>query len=257
MLKIVAKINRDDNFSVEESELLDLSGKSQYHFTFWSEAKRHLYMMPHPFTEGALDLFYLSLVVFFCDRKEKRSSQLDGWTRTFIVYMPVLKEDIWNANKKLLEQALSFLTGDSWIFIFRKRELSETEINANNGVKRYNKSNKLDSDIFCMLSGGLDSFIGASDLLADKQKPVFVGNYNGGKGVSIYQDKVIELLQDRYSYDRKRFFQFYAAPLDGIEDSTRSRSFLFFSHAILLASTMEHDVTLIIPENGVISLNIP
>lgn len=108
-----------------------------------------------------------------------------------------------------------------------------------------------------MLSGGLDSFIGASDLLSDKKRPIFVGNYNGGKGVSIYQDKVIGLLMQKYNYDINRFYQFYATPIGGIEDTTRSRSFMFFSHAVLLASTMNHEVTLIVPENGVISLNIP
>lgn len=255
-MEIVVKTNQSDSFAVDKAENLDLSGKAQYHFTFWTERKLHLYMMPNPFQNEALDLFNISLAVFYCDRKVSRNAQSDSWTRSFKIYMPVLDVHVWNENKRLLERALSFLTGDSWIFVFRERTLNDYEVNANKGIVRY-KNKKIDADLFCMLSGGLDSFIGASDLLSDKKRPIFVGNYNGGKGVSIYQDKVIGLLMQKYNYDINRFYQFYATPIGGIEDTTRSRSFMFFSHAVLLASTMNHEVTLIVPENGVISLNIP
>lgn len=257
MKQVVVRINKDDTYSREGAELLDFTTKVQYHYTFWSKEKLHLYRMPHHFSIGALDLFFISLTVFYCDRTEARYLQPDAWTRSFKIYMPVLEKEKWDSSKRLLEQALSFLTGDSWTFCFRERSLCEQEINANNGIDRYNKSNKLSSDLFCMLSGGLDSFIGASDLLSANQKPIFVGNYNGGKGVSIYQSKVIDLLTKQYLYDKDRFYQFYAAPIRGIEDTTRSRSFMFFSHAILMASTMKHKVKLVVPENGVISLNIP
>ena len=94
-------------------------------------------------------------------------------------------------------------------------------------------------------------------MLASGHEPIFVGNYNGGKGVSVYQKKVIDLLSAHFAYDKNRFYQFYAAPKSGKEDTTRSRSLMFFSHAILLASGMDNPVTLYVPENGVISLNIP
>lgn len=77
------------------------------------------------------------------------------------------------------------------------------------GRWRYRRSvRKIDSDIFCMLSGGLDSFIGAINLLKDGEKPIFVSHYGGGKGVKIYQDKVINSLKTQYSIDSKRFFRF-------------------------------------------------
>lgn len=126
------------------------------------------------------------------------------------------------------------------------------------GRWRYRRSvRKIDSDIFCMLSGGLDSFIGAINLLKDGEKPIFVSHYGGGKGVKIYQDKVINSLKTQYSIDSKRFFRFYAASQSGVEDTTRSRSLMFFAHAIAIASGIGHHVDLYVPENGVISLNIP
>ena len=249
------KLNDGDTFQVAGSEPVPLHTKEKYSYTLWTNRKRHLNMIPRFFMSEAIDLFYISLIVFYADRKVKRSLQPDAWTRSFKVYMPVLCLDKWEANKQLLETMLSFLTGDQWQFQFRERGLNNYEALRRDVINR--SKDKIAATEFCMLSGGLDSFIGATNLLTSGHKPIFVGNYNGGKGVSAYQKKVIDLLSAHFSYDKNRFYQFYAAPRSGKEDTTRSRSLMFFSHAILLASGMGNPVTLYVPENGVISLNIP
>jgi len=114
----------------------------------------------------------------------------------------------------------------------------------------------------CMLSGGLDSFIGAIDILNEEKDVWFVGHYGGGKGVILYQNNLIQKLISRYKLSSEQFFNFYASPVkqnkrEKMEDTTRTRSFLFFAHAIILGSSMDEDITLYIPENGFISLNIP
>lgn len=68
---------------------------------------------------------------------------------------------------------------------------------------------------------------------------------------------MVNSLKIQYAVDSKRFFRFYAASQNGAEDTTRSRSLMFFAHAIVLASGIGHHVDLYVPENGVISLNIP
>ncbi len=110
-----------------------------------------------------------------------------------------------------------------------------------------------------MLSGGLDSFIGAIDLLegAEEDGTLFVSHYGGGKGVKEYQDILREKLIDRYELTEGNFYSFYASAKNGLEDTTRTRSFMFFSHAVVLASSVNHPVKLVIPENGLISLNVP
>ena len=40
-----------------------------------------------------------------------------------------------------------------------------------------------------MLSGGLDSFIGAIDLLTHSRNIGFIGHYGGGKGVKHFKTK--------------------------------------------------------------------
>ena len=60
-----------------------------------------------------------------------------------------------------------------------------------------------------------------------------------------------------YGIKGEQFIQNHASVMDGEEDTTRSRSFMFFAHAIAYASAMNKSIELIIPENGLISLNIP
>lgn len=248
-------LNDDDAFLVRNAERVDMNTKNQYFYTLWTRNLDHLNKIPHFFQNESIDLFYVALMVFYADRKVLRAVQPDSWTRSFRIYMPVLCLDKWNTNKKLLEKMLKFLTGDYWEFYFRERQLNDYE--EKRRVIMSKQRNSIDADEFCMLSGGMDSYIGAIDLLSLQKRPIFVGNYSGGKGVSVYQNKVISLLSAHFNYPYERFYQFYAAPKKGVENTTRSRSIVFFSHAILLASGMGHPTTLYVPENGVISLNVP
>lgn len=254
----VCKLYDSDSFDINGAEVVNLNDNHLYNYTFWNKSRK-LYRIPNCFTNEALDLFYLSLMVFYADRKIQRNNQADRWTRDIEIYMPVFSVQKWTNNAHILKAALDFLTGDNWTIHFRERYcLTDDEIKYKNGRYRYRNSiKKVDADAFCMLSGGLDSLIGAIDLLSEGNKPIFVGNYNGGKGVSVYQKRVIESLITHFNVPKEHFYQFYAAPKRGKEDTTRSRSLLFFSHAILLASGMGKPIKLYIPENGVISMNIP
>lgn len=254
----VCKLYDSDSFDINGAEVVNLNDNHLYNYTFWNKSRK-LYRIPNCFTNEALDLFYLSLMVFYADRKIQRNNQADRWTRDIEIYMPVFSVQKWTNNAHILKAALDFLTGDNWTIHFRERYcLTDDEIKYKNGRYRYRNSiKKVDADAFCMLSGGLDSLIGAIDLLSEGNKSIFVGNYNGGKGVSVYQKRVIESLITHFNVPKEHFYQFYAAPKRGKEDTTRSRSLLFFSHAILLASGMGKPIKLYIPENGVISMNIP
>lgn len=70
-----------------------------------------------------------------------------------------------------------------------------------------------------------------------------------------------EAFINQFNIDESYFIQNYASIVtkkeDKKEDTTRSRSFMFFSHAIVYAIAMGKEIELIIPENGLISLNIP
>lgn len=261
MERFICKLTSSDQFTKEGYSDVDISNSDVFRYTLWHNkgGKKQLLTISRFFQYEALDLFYISLMVFYADCKVSRNKMPDRWTRNFMIEMPVFKKDAWDSIREILEKALNFLTGDHWHFSFRERSyLLKGESNFKEDLLSFCSSiNKTETDTFCMLSGGLDSFIGAINLLHEGKHPIFVGNYNGGKGVSVYQNKVIESLISHFNYESSNFFQFYAAPLGSEENTTRSRSFMFFSHAILLASGMGHSINLCIPENGVISLNVP
>jgi 7-cyano-7-deazaguanine synthase in queuosine biosynthesis len=254
---IVCKLNEGDAFEADHADhILDFTKKTEYHSTFYRSLKR-LYKMPKVFRKEALDLHYIAMAVYFADRRVVRSKSFDGWTRNIKLQIPVLEKKKWEKEKLLLEKMLSFLSGDNWQFEFRERTLNDLERKIQKKIQSWYLDSKFDVDAFCMLSGGLDSFIGAIDLLKENKNIAFVGLYGGGKGVKPHQDKVNEILRREFSVDEKRFFNFSATPIKGVEISTRTRSFLFFAHAIVLGSCLDKDSKLYIPENGLISLNIP
>lgn len=252
-----------DSFQVDGSRRVNINDPAVFRYTFWNPTsglgKKQMYVTPQPFTDEALDLLYISLMVFCVDRSISRERQEDAWTRNLELYIPVKAYEKWEECKPILINALNFLTGDHWTIHFRERvTVTEDEEKYRKGRWHYRRSvRKIDADVFCMLSGGLDSFIGAINLLKDGMNPIFVSHYGGGKGVKIYQDRVVNSLKTKYIVDPQRFFRFYAASQKGVEDSTRSRSLMFFAHAIAIASGIGHHVDLYVPENGVISLNIP
>ncbi|WP_326373610.1 Qat anti-phage system QueC-like protein QatC [Myroides odoratimimus] len=258
MNDFIFKLNSDDVFSVNSASIVevDLTSKEEYKHTFFNNMSR-LYRMQNFFQNEALDLWYISLMIYYVDKKVSREGTFDNWTRQFKLYIPVLSPEKWNDNKNLLIEMITFLSGDLWEFEFRKRELNSKEVYISEKLINRYKSTKFNPDSYCMLSGGLDSFIGAIDLLKHSRNIGFVSHYGGGKGVKPYQEMVQDLLRVEYGLRGDEFFNFHAAPIGGSEDTTRTRSFMFFSHAIILASCSQREIELYIPENGLISLNIP
>jgi len=258
LINIVCKINEEDTFQIsEQSVLLHLYKHDQIHYTFFNYSKNeNLLKIPHFFSNEGLDLFYLSLVIYYADRIIKRDSFPDAWTRKFKLFFPVLELEKWINNKKIIEDMLSFLSGDNWEIVFRKRMLNHNEFEAKKRIEE-STVEKLIPNMMCMISGGLDSYIGAIDLLQTDKKIFFVSLYGGGRGVLFSQKTVKDALINKHQIVSDNFLSFYAAPIGGREDTTRTRSFMFFAHAIAVASAYRKDINLIIPENGLISLNIP
>ena len=119
------KVNSDDVFSLEgqENTEIELFNSNSFSYTFWQDKK----VYKNIYNTNAIDLLNISFAVFACDRLELRDAADDCWSRKFVIHMPVVDVDIWNNNKKVLEDMLAFLSGDSWEFIFRNRHLSKNE----------------------------------------------------------------------------------------------------------------------------------
>jgi hypothetical protein len=98
MKEIVCRIHGDDKFAKDKADFtVDLFSKAQYHYTFWDKNKRRLYQAGH-FFNSAIDLLYISLMVYYADRRVIRREEDDAWTRNMKLYIPVLDLEKWNED---------------------------------------------------------------------------------------------------------------------------------------------------------------
>lgn len=248
-------LDSEDKYTANKQEkVIDFTRDDSFSYTFWKDKN----LLTHWYDKKALDLLYISLAVFAADRLCLRNNAEDGWSRKIEIHIPVINLSVWNQNRELLEKLLSFLSGDFYTFVFREREETDVEKNSYETYLKVDKDKLKDYDRLCMFSGGMDSFIGAIDLLERNEgKILFVSHYGGGKGTKEFQDALKEKFIRIFDIEKRDFHQYYAKVVAGEEETTRTRSFMFFSHAIVLASALEKNVEIVIPENGLISLNIP
>lgn len=205
----------------------------------------------------ANDLLNVAIAAYTADVRVARENTFDGWTREINLHLAVSDTILWAEGIDFLQQALSFLTGDYWRAFIRQLPKS---YEAPEG-KKPKKSKFLKSKTVCLFSGGLDSFIGAIDQIEKNGKVVLVGHHSAGGGAtSKSQNDSIRAIHQSYSEDSATFAQIWLTPPKGesraSEISTRGRSMLFICLGVVIANGMGAN-SLIIPENGLISLNIP
>lgn len=147
---------------------------------------------------AAVDLFRMAAAVFAADLRVPRSADphSDGWTRDFVLHVPVAERPRWEAARPTVEHLLRFLTGDVW-----RAEYSEAPFAMPPARLLRETQPPLDASAVCLLSGGLDSFIGASDALAGGERLylVSVGSQGSAAQSTPAQDRVTEALRGRLS----------------------------------------------------------
>jgi len=209
-------------------------------------------------SEMATDLGILAAAITAADTRISRSADAqDGWTREIDIYLPVENRARWEAIASLLARTLKFLTGDHWRLFFRDRDQKYKTL-----LQKPGPLVRPPFTSVCLFSGGLDSFIGAIDLFAAGRKPILVSHY-GDNSTSSQQrcaDQIAKVYGDmraRHVRANVRFDKNDFSHVMGDEFTTRGRSFLFFALAALAASGLERNSVIYVPENGLISLNVP
>ncbi|MGH4140481.1 Qat anti-phage system QueC-like protein QatC [Clostridium sp.] len=210
------------------------------------------------------DLLLIGISLFCTDKRVFRSKFEDSWTRVLEMNIPVIELEKWNSVQKELESMLEFLSGDIWSIEFRKSNERLRTNNRNSKMEEI-KVNKFDA--VSLFSGGLDSFCGALKLMEEGVRTCFVGfrEYNL---VSEGQMDLFNAIDTYYSKINKKPILFSVTPMapldiDGkpiytkIESTSRSRSFLFLTGAISVASMLGEKTPVFIPENGFIGINVP
>jgi hypothetical protein len=211
-------------------------------------------LMARPST-AAMDFVAIAMAVTAADTFVSRDDAPNGWSRSFEIVIPLANPGNWQSLKPLLERTLQFLSSDTWRFEFVDggiRPPLTSEIKRKRNIVDLSKV-----DCVALFSGGLDSAIGAIDLLNDGKRPLLVSH--APRGDAERQEAVAALLPstcERLSVN--------AYPIwDGVyEDSTRTRSFQFLALGALAAQSIANyrgspSVDLHVCENGLIALNPP
>jgi hypothetical protein len=195
------------------------------------------------------DFAIIALSIAAADNAFNRKAEsADGWTREIEVSICLNQPLIWLEHREKLESTFRFLTGDFWKLIFLA------------GGERPPKPNKTqqknyDADCVSLLSGGVDSLVGAIDLTASKRKPLFVSQIVAGD--SDFQRTIASKLGAK---ERHLQWSFNSTSQHSNEGSTRGRSIVFFAYALLASCAIDlkskKRITIYVPENGFISLNV-
>lgn len=202
--------------------------------------------LPTPPSKLAWDFLSFALAVYGADRFMLRSRSSDGWTRLIALDVDVEDPAPWRQEAKRLEKMLRFLTGDIWYLSFHP-----------GGYPCPVFQGKLsDRDCACLFSGGLDSLIGALDLIRKGQRPLLVSQASPKEG------QVQDYLVNRLCLEEHRFRgRVTERGKPPYEPSSRARSILFLAYGLMVATALPSSgrgkTELFIPENGFISLNPP
>ncbi|CAA2136972.1 Qat anti-phage system QueC-like protein QatC [Methylobacterium bullatum] len=203
----------------------------------------------------AFDFMTLALAVTAADTFVLREEAEDRWCRRIDLTVPLSDPAPWRSVSTRLEEALRFLSGDSWSFSFVRQGPRPPSQAVVDGRRRRIDLSR--SDCACLFSGGLDSYVGALDLIARGQRPLLVSHaYRGDRR---YQDRIAHALPQACARFAANAHPTWSGPTDV---SMRTRSFNFLAYGALAATALsqyrgDRTIDLWVPENGFIALNAP
>lgn len=254
--------NEDIGVTLNENAYVKIASLQMFNTTpdvSYDEFLKRLKKLALRPSEVAMDLFVIACAMYAADtRIERKKFGEDSWTRLIDLFIPVSSPDLWNAQKNHLETIFRFLTGDIWNLNFRIR----TNLPVISPVgNRQSYQMPYQTNTVCLFSGGMDSFIGAVDLLEQSIRPLLVGHAKSAD-VTTYQTKCANAISSAYISNKpERIYAYIRITKDqlfnSIDNTERGRSFLFLTLGAVCASALSQHSHLIIPENGMISLNLP
>lgn len=202
----------------------------------------------HP-AQRAWDLLSIALSVIASDTCVKRDGSPDGWTREITLQVAVSDPGFWSTQRDLIEQQLRFLTTDLWSLEFTDGGLHPA---------MPDRPIYPEEDCVSLLSGGLDSLIGAIDLVSRRGlRPYLVSQVAQGdkEKQALFASEIGDGLEHlQLNHDSN-------GPGDN-ERSQRARSIIFLAYAVLVATGLGRwhkgeNVPIYVCENGFIAINPP
>ncbi len=198
------------------------------------------------------DFLSIALAVIAADQGCLRHRSADGWTRQIELSVAVQSPLTWTPQAAALEKALGFLTGDVWTIEFEGGGPTPPP----RAKRRRLGQRRPSGDTVCLLSGGMDSLVGAIDLVDEGRTPILVSQRASGD--SDRQGAFAATIGSGLTHLQ---LSHAARPPGTAERSQRARSVIFLAYGLLAASALRESaatsVHLVVPENGFISMNVP
>ena len=218
---------------------------------------RDVYHLP----DRTLDLLELAAHVYCADRMSSRGSkgavEYHAWARSFHFAVKVRDYAFWKRSdvSACLSRALQFMTGDrEYRFSFQPGHSTQRTGLFDDKQFRIENSQALNVALF---SGGIDSLAGVLNHLETTNEQVCLVSHQSQPGTVRTQRKLVDALKDHY---RERVFHYeFECHLKGIravEETQRSRAFLYTSIAFAIAQAFGQD-GFSVYENGITSINFP
>lgn len=195
----------------------------------------------------AWDLLSIAMAAVTADLAGHRNKSPDGWTREFDLTIAVIDPEFWNSQADEIARLLSFLTTDRWLIRF---------IGGGHMPKPPQVPVEPSEECVTLLSGGLDSLIGAIDLTASGKKILAVSELVRGDAEK--QRDFAALIGGGITH--LQLHHNATVPHPEMPPSQRARSVAFLAYGVLAATTLGryhagHRVALTICENGFIAIN--
>ncbi len=204
-------------------------------------------------SETGFDILCLASLVYLADTRISRQlHSQNSWTREIEIILPVHNLELWSELGELFSKMLNFLTGDLWTISFSQRDKELAESN----------ENRQSYDAVSLFSGGMDSLISTINHLEHNHSVALLSHAGDGYTKSA-QQKLLTEFHAMYPDNKPNYFNLWMVfdkdilPNSGIENTTRSRSFLFIAFGLFALSGMKSVKVLQVPENGLIALNVP
>jgi hypothetical protein len=157
-------------------------GSANWHFN----PDRVVHGLPNKLDDRQMDWLEIHSAIFAADRAAPRDPGLD-WNRSIELHVPVRDPTFWNGHSAAFEDIFSTLTYDRLSLHFH-------------GAASFNDPPRTRSKLFpeadciALLSGGLDSFVGALELHARGAKPLFLAA-SGSGATGKAQSAVAEVIE--------------------------------------------------------------
>jgi 7-cyano-7-deazaguanine synthase in queuosine biosynthesis len=197
--------------------------------------------------QRAWDLLSIALSVVAADFGAQRNASPDGWTRELSLEISVAEPDFWNTQADALARALAFLTTDRWSLRFTDGGDQPPDVQAPRAMSE---------ECVTLLSGGLDSLVGAIDLVSAGRRPVAISHVVRGDA-----EKQTSFSARLGGISHMQLNHNATVPGDA-ESSQRARSVIFLAFGVMVATALDAykdgaAVTLHVCENGYIAINPP